>query len=116
MDFKSLEKDKRIEGVIQFGSSIKKKSFRDIDICIFPAKKLNFKDKLEIVRTFPEKYDVSFYDDLPLDIKKSVLSEGKIIFTKNYFKLLKMLQYVDLEYPRYKSFLKDYHERRVAAI
>jgi hypothetical protein len=116
VDIGSLKKNKSVESIIQFGSSIKKKTFRDIDLCIFTFKKLGFKEKLKLMRDLPEKYDISFYSDLPLNLKKVVLSEGKILFTRNYLNVLRRLAYVDLEYPRYASFLKDYHSRRMMAI
>ena len=116
MIFKELEKNKDIESVMQFGSSLKRKDYSDIDICIFTKKKLKLKEKLSITSRFPAKYDVSFYDDLPLDIKKRVLSEGKIIFTKDYYKILERIKMVDYEYPRYKKFLEDYHNKKMAGV
>lgn len=116
INIESLKKNKSVESIIQFGSSVKKKTFRDIDLCIFTSKKLNFKEKLKLMRDLPEKYDVSFYDDLPINLKKVVLSEGRILFTKSYLNVLRRLAYVDLEYPRYASFLKDYHSKRMIAI
>ena len=111
-----LTKKKEIESIIQFGSSLQRKDYRDIDICIFTTKPLSLKAKLALQRNLPEKYDLSFYDDLPLNLKKRVLSEGKILFTREYYKILKELQYVDLEYPRYATFLEEYHEQRMAAL
>lgn len=114
-DIEELKKNKAVESVIQFGSSVGKKDFRDIDLCIFTSRKLNLKEKLKLLRNLPEKYDVSFYEDLSLNIKKEVLSKGKIIFTNNYYNLLKRIMYVELEYPRYRSFLEDYHKKRMVA-
>ena len=105
-----------MESIVQFGSSLEKKDFRDIDLCIFTSKRLSLKEKLKLIRDLPEKYDVSFYDDLPLNLKKEVLSKGKILFTKNYYRVLKKIVFVDREYPRYKAFLDDYHKKRMVAI
>ncbi len=116
VNLKKLELNPLVETIIQFGSSLKKKHFRDIDLCIFTAKKITLKEKLRLVRDFPQKYDFSFYDDLPLNLKKVVLSEGKVLFTRNYLMLLKRLHYVDLEYPRFRSFLEEYHQKRMAEI
>ncbi|MBI2666019.1 nucleotidyltransferase domain-containing protein [Candidatus Woesearchaeota archaeon] len=109
----SLTKNKQVESIIQFGSSLHKKTFRDIDLCLFTTKKLTLKEKLRMQRNLPEKYDLSFYEDLPLNLKKAVISEGKIIFTKNYYRVLKEIPYLEREYPRYAAFLKEYHQKRM---
>jgi len=111
-----LKKDSCIETVMQFGSSLRNKSHSDIDICIFTETKLRFKDKLSIISRFPSRYDISFFDDLPLNIKKRVLSEGKIIFTKDYYKVLERIKRLDYEYPQYKKFLEEYHNKKMAGI
>ncbi len=113
---KQLELNPLVETIIQFGSSLKKKDFKDIDLCIFTTKNISFQEKLSLTRDFPEKYDFSFYEDLPLNLKKVVLSEGKLLFTRDYLKLLRRLHYVDLEYPRFRSFLEEYHQKRMAEI
>ena len=115
-ELEALQQNGLVESVIQFGSSVKKKRHRDIDLCIFTKKELSLKKKLELTRHLPEVYDVSFYDDLPINLKKAVLSEGRILFTKDYLKVLRRMSYIDLEYPRFQSFLVDYHQKKVAAI
>jgi predicted nucleotidyltransferase len=113
---KSLIQHATVETIMQFGSSLEKKDFNDIDICIFTRKKVSLRKKLSLLRDIPPKFDVCFYDDLPLHIKHEVLTKGKILHTKNYYQLLKYVQYVDLEYPRYKLFLEEYHQEMVAAL
>ncbi len=111
-----LKKNKAVETIIQFGSSLERTDYRDIDLCIFTTRDLSFQEKLVIRRDIPEKYDLTFYDDLPTHIKKEVLSQGKILFTKDYYKVLKELQYIDLEYPPYLAFLEEYHQARIASL
>ena len=115
-DIESLKKFPVVESIIQFGSSLNKKNCRDIDLCLFTSKRLSLKKKLELIRELPQKYDVNFYGDLPLNLKKEVLSKGKIIFTRNYLRILRNISNIDREYPRYSSFLKNYHKKRVAAL
>ena len=43
-----LTENNKVESVIQFGSSLISKTYRDIDICIFTTKKLLLKEKLRI--------------------------------------------------------------------
>ena len=112
----TLKKKSFVESILQFGSSLERKDYRDIDLCIMTTKKVSFKQKLALQRDIPEKYDISFYDDLPLNLKKEVLSKGKILFTKNYYHVLRQLQYVDLEYPRFHAFLKAYHHAQMPSI
>lgn len=111
-----LSRNKLVESIIQFGSSLHSKKPRDIDLCLFTTKPLALKERLKLQRHLPEKYDINYYDTLPLNIKKRVLSEGKILFTRDYYHVLKQLQYVDLEYPRYAQFLEEYHKQRMAAL
>lgn len=111
-----LKQNRFVESIMQFGSSLEKKDYRDIDLCIFTTKLLSLKEKLVLLRDVPEIYDISFYEELPLHLKREVLSKGKILFTKDYYKILQQIQYVDLEYPRYKEFLEDYHKEMVEAL
>lgn len=113
---RQLKNNQLIESVLQFGSSLERKDYRDIDLCLLTRRKLSFQEKLALVRPFPERYDITFYDDFPLDLKKEILSQGKILFTRNYYQLLKELQYVDLEYFPYKLFLEEYHTARMASV
>ncbi|MBS3123130.1 hypothetical protein J4437_00685 [Candidatus Woesearchaeota archaeon] len=112
----ALKKNKNVESVIHFGSSLKSKLYRDIDLCIITVKKISFKEKLKLLRNLPVKYDISFYDDLPLNVKQSVISEGKIIFTRNYYRILQEIAYLEREYPRYARFLEDYHQTTMAKL
>lgn len=92
------------------------KNYRDVDLCLFTGRKLSLPEQLSIQRGLPLQYDISFYDDLPLHLRREVLTKGKILFTHDYYKLLKEIQYVDLEYPRYEAFLEGYHQEMIAAL
>ena len=78
---------------------------------MFTKRKFTLKEKLALIRNLPEQYDLCFYDDLPLHLKKIVISEGKVLFTRDYYKFFKEMRYVELEYPRYAMFLKEYQQR-----
>src|SRR3989338_7575232 len=109
-----LKKNPAVETIIQFGSSLKRKDFRDIDICIITTKTLDFQEKLTLRSNLPEKYDLSFYDELPLRLKKVVLTEGKILFTRNYLRFLREIPYLEREYPRYALFLEEHYQQKMA--
>ncbi|MEK6938330.1 MAG: hypothetical protein AABX04_04770 [Nanoarchaeota archaeon] len=110
-----LKKYSFVEAVIQFGSSLTRKDYRDIDICVFTSKKISLKQKLTVVNTLPEKLDVSFYDDLPLNVKQEVF-RGKILFCKDRLKLLQEQQRVNDEMVSYSCFLNNYHRERMKAL
>ncbi len=116
MKLNNLKKITSVETVMAFGSSLTKKNPRDVDICIFTTKRIGLKEKLNILSLFPLHYDVNFFDDLPLNLKKRVLSEGKILFTKNYYRVLELMKIVDYEYPRFRSFVDDYHIKKMEAL
>lgn len=111
-----LKKISYVETIIQFGSSLEREDFKDIDICLITTRTLSMKEEMYIRKEVPDKYDLSFYDDLPLHLKKQVLTAGKVLYTKDDYHLLKIIQYVDAEYPRYKTFLEEYHQEMIAAI
>ena len=111
-----LKENKNIESIIQFGSSLNSEAYRDIDICIFTTRKISLKEKLRIISSFPELCDVSFYHDLPVHLKKEVLSNGKILYTKNYLAVLREIPIINDEYIRYSKFLKSFHKKRMAEI
>src|SRR3989344_5785886 len=107
----NLQKNKAVESIMQFGSSLTKKDFRDVDLCIFTTRRISLKEKLRVIRELPEKFDISFYDDLSLNLKHEVMSKGKVLYSRNYYKLLKEGQYVEREYHRLAVFLEDYHKK-----
>jgi len=80
---KELNKIKKIDAIFLFGSYAleKSNSSSDIDICIFGN--LSEGDKSHISLEFPEKYDISFFEELPIWIKTRVLKEGKPLLIKN---------------------------------
>ena len=109
-EIEKLKKIKGIESAILFGSSLNKKDPEDIDLCIFTSKPLTLSQKLRIINKLSEKHDISFYEDLPVHIRKEVFSKGKILFTNNYYRLLELMKINDLSYIKYKHFLQDYHD------
>ena len=113
---KLLKRNKAVTDIIQFGSSLTSPSPRDIDLCIVTTKKLTLKQKLQFQRNLPEQFDINFYENLPLNLKKEVLTTGKILFTQDYYALLKELMFVNDEFVRYHRFLEDYHQQRMASL
>ncbi len=111
-----LQKNKNVETIVQFGSSISMKKYNDIDLCIFTVMPLSLQEKLILIRELPELFDVCFFEDLPLHIKKRVCSGGKVLFTRDYYHFLTQMRIVELEYPYYGRFLQDYAQKRFAEV
>ncbi len=89
IDISQIENEKSLIAIYLFGSVAegKQSSLSDIDICIMG--KFSEKQKLRILSNMPEKYDVSFFDELPIWIKIRVF-KGKPLFIKDKEELYKI--------------------------
>lgn len=78
-----------VHSIILFGSCVKGEATEksDIDICIIeePDYTLTLKDKLRMMKDLPEKVDLSFFHDMPLNVRQRVLQEDEIIYTKDEY-------------------------------
>ena len=77
---KDLIADKRIVAVYLFGSVADGRidAFSDVDICVIGGG-FSWDEKLRIMGSFPDSYDVSFFEDLPIWIKMRVLRGVSVI-------------------------------------
>lgn len=98
--------------VYVFGSSAtgKNNALSDIDICLIG--KFNEKEKLKIIKNFGEKYDVSFFDELPIWIKIRIFREGKILLVNNQEKLCSIIAVTMHQYEDFKPFMQNQIYRR----
>jgi len=82
-----LSKNRKILSVYLFGSAVNGKLRRmsDIDICIIG--KLNGSEKRKILRESSEKFDISFFDELPITIKFRVFRDGKELFVRDELRI-----------------------------
>ena len=109
-----VSNDDDMLALVIFGSSVKSTEHRDIDICLFSyperLQKDTFIKKKNEYKTFMNKYDLSFFDDLPLYIKARVVKEGKIIIDKDYDVLfdiyLETIKDFALFQPHFNTFLQ----------
>lgn len=84
-----LSKNKSILAIYLFGSYLGNfRPMSDIDICIIGQ--LNKIQKKKILRDFSEKFDVSFFDELPITIKIKIFGGGKELFSSDSEKLHKL--------------------------
>lgn len=88
MQFKFLCKDPRVLGVVLYGSFATGAfhDMSDIDICIVAPNQ----DHYSIYKTYSsgitgniDKFDIRFFNELPLLIRGSIIEEGIIICTRD---------------------------------
>ncbi len=110
---KNLPHFDKLVFVCLFGSQAKKKSTKksDIDICCYydlDKNKLN-EFSIKINSAFPERYDVSLFQLLPLQVRKEVL-EGVLLYLSNRKKVYDVVYktIIDLDFyrPLYKMVIE----------
>ncbi len=99
-----------VHSILLFGSISKKRSGNDIDICYIPSREMNLKERLAINSAVPAGVDISMYFDLPVHIRKRISEEGKVLYTKEMYRLLSILKENDFEYSSYKKYREYYHK------
>jgi len=81
---KKIDKDPLFIGIILFGSALHSNNYNDIDIALISTSPpISDQEKLKIILSTPEKFDVRFLEDFPLNIAKDVIC-GKLILNKDY--------------------------------
>ena len=81
---KKIDKDPLFIGIILFGSALNSDHYHDVDIALISTNPpISDQEKLKIILSSPEKFDVRFLEDFPLNIAKDVI-RGKLILNKNY--------------------------------
>lgn len=75
--FSAIKGDRRIVAVLIFGSWARgeQKPLSDVDVCIIPAADTDFEDVVRM--TPPVDADISYFYNLPLQVRERVLAEGK---------------------------------------
>jgi len=110
----------RVHSIIVFGSSVRGEATEDsdIDICIIedPGYDLNLVEKLKIMRNLPEKIDISFFHDLPLNIRQRVLQEGEILYTKDDYYVFTLIKEIDFEMVKYRRMQEEYHRETMKRV
>ncbi|RZB28848.1 MAG: hypothetical protein AEth_01724 [Candidatus Argoarchaeum ethanivorans] len=101
-----------VDSVLLFGSSVKGKYWRDIDICIVPLRELSLKERLTLESIMPSGVDISIFFELPLHIRKKIFEEGKVLYSKDMYRLLTIEKETDLEYSKYKKH-REYYNKTV---
>ena len=84
---KKIGKEK-IKFIILYGSVAEDNQtpLSDIDLAVYyeGSKEERFKFRMEILGNVNDKFDIQTFQDLPLYIRKEIISHGKILYQKNY--------------------------------
>lgn len=98
-DFFFLSSRDDILAILLYGSVVKGEDtpHSDIDICIVAP---SCKDKRSLLNeiyrkldVYLKKYDVRFFEELPLYIQINILENNKIIYSKNVYELYEYFYY-----------------------
>lgn len=100
----NISKIKRVDAVYLFGSFLtgKMNKFSDVDICVIG--KLSENEKYRVRSEFlSDKYDVCFFNSLPIWIQMRIFKEGKMLFSRDNEKIRRMKMitlrgYLDFKY------------------
>ena len=78
----------KIKFVILYGSAVEGKQtpLSDVDIAIYyeGAKEERFKFRMEVLGSVNDKFDIQTFQDLPLYIRKEIISHGTVLYQKNH--------------------------------
>ena len=84
-----LTKFNLIHSIILFGSRATgtQREKSDFDLCIIPDTdvSISLKERITLENSLPENIDISLIDELPVNIRKRVFLEGKVLYTKEVF-------------------------------
>jgi uncharacterized protein len=107
------KKDQRILAVLLFGSVARKRNLEDsdTDICLvlvpgaYTPLQLS-KTKLEYLQDFDQ--DVQVFQQLPLYVRKRVLKDGKILYSRDMDSLYEVAFTFISEYADYEHIYREY--------
>ena len=105
-------KNKKIVAVYLFGSVVNGSTtaLSDIDICVI-GENMSLDEKIIACREFPENYDISFFDEIPIWIKIRVL-KGVVVVVNDSEKLYDISFRTLAEYEDFKYLINKRIVRR----
>lgn len=106
-----IGKIKGVKAVYLFGSHARGKThaLSDIDVCIIGH--LREKGRLDALKWASDNLDISFFDDLPLQIQFRVLKEGKLLVVNDEKNLREIGQVILREYLDYLAFIENFYRK-----
>ena len=104
---------KQIKFIILYGSFVEgnQTPLSDIDIAVYyeGSKEKRFRFRKQILGRVNDKFDIQTFQDLPLYIRKEVISHGKVIYQKNYSEILDIFLCTIREFGDFKPRLDIYY-------
>lgn len=111
---KKAKNDKDVIAVGMFGSHARNEPYRDIDICIFLKPQRYKPIELSIKKlTYTQenqKIDVQVFQQLPLYIRKRILEEVKIMYSKDEDSLYDLCFMTLRDFEHFRYYYEDYLE------
>ena len=91
-DFSEIIKNKKILGILLYGSYVEERNTNrsDIDICVVAPNEDIYElisHLLQNINVNEKKYDIRVFNELPLYIKIQVIQKGLLIYSSNKFDL-----------------------------
>ena len=109
---KKAKQDKEILAVALFGSAVKNKEHRDIDMCLFLNKRKSnlemTQKKLDFLTEINNKIDIQIFQQLPIYIKIRIIKEGKILLCKEEKSLYEIAFDTIKEFDSFKKLYEMY--------
>jgi predicted nucleotidyltransferase len=103
-----------VHSIILYGSRATgtQREESDIDLCIIPdpGVSIDLKERIALENSIPQNIDLSLMGELPVNIRKRVFLEGKVLFTKDLYYILTLSKETEMEYVRYEHLKRDYHK------
>lgn len=110
----TLTKFELVHSIILYGSRATgtHREESDFDLCIIPdpGMSIGFKERIALENSIPQNIDLSLMGELPVNIRKRVFLEGKVLFTKDLYYILTLSKETEMEYVRYEHLKRDYHK------
>jgi predicted nucleotidyltransferase len=110
----TLTKFELVHSIILYGSRATgtQREESDFDVCIIPnpGVSIGFKERIALENSIPQNIDLSLMGELPVNIRKRVFLEGKVLFTKDLYYILTLAKETEMEYVRYERLKRDYHK------
>ena len=110
----TLTKFELVHSIILYGSRAAgtQREESDFDLCIIPnpGVSIGFKERIALENSIPQNIDLSLIGELPVNIRKRVFLEGKVLFTKDLYYILTLSKETEMEYVRYEHLKRDYHK------
>ena len=107
---------KKIKFIILYGSYAKGEQtpLSDIDIAVYynGSKEERFKFRIEILGNLNDKFDIQTFQDLPLYIQKEIISNGEILYQKNYSEIFDIFIKTIKNFKNFKPRLDIYYSDR----